>query len=205
MKERFAAAKIIPVLIFDAPEYALPTAAALIDGGFDVLEITLRTDAAWEALAAVIAAHPDAAVGIGTALEPAQLKRAKEMGATFAVSPGYDPDLAGLAADLGMFFLPGVATASEVMQARRAGLNFLKFFPAEPAGGRAFLNSLASPFPDIQFCPTGGINGDNFADYLALGNVACVGGSWLANAQDMAAGNWAAITDQVRNARSALR
>lgn len=194
MKELFERAKVIPVLIFDQPEFAAPTAGALINGGLSVLEVTLRTDTAWEALDAIVAAHPEATVGVGTVLEAEQLSRAKAAGATFAVSPGFDPLLAEAAQAEGLFYLPGVATASEVMQARRAGFRFLKFFPAEAAGGRAMLQSFASPFRDIAFCPTGGVGAGNLTDYLALPNVLCVGGSWVATAKDMVAGDWLGIT-----------
>jgi 2-dehydro-3-deoxyphosphogluconate aldolase/(4S)-4-hydroxy-2-oxoglutarate aldolase len=194
MKDMFEQAKVIPVLIFDQPEFAAPTAGALISGGLSVLEVTLRTDTAWQALDAIVASHPGATVGVGTVLEAEQLARAKAAGATFAVSPGFDPLLAEAAQAEGLFYLPGVATASEVMQARRAGFRFLKFFPAEAAGGRAMLQSFASPFRDIAFCPTGGVGAGNLADYLALPNVVCVGGSWVATAKDMAAGDWQGIT-----------
>lgn len=200
MKEIFERAKVIPVLIFDRPELAAPTAGALISGGLSVLEVTLRTDTAWEALDAIVAAHPEATVGVGTVLEAEQLARAKAVGATFAVSPGFDPILADAARAEGLFYLPGVATASEVMQARRAGFRFLKFFPAEAAGGRAMLQSFASPFRDIVFCPTGGVGAGNLADYLALPNVVCVGGSWVATAKDMAAGDWQGIAAKAKAA-----
>ena len=146
MRDVFERARVIPVLIFPEPEYAAPTAAALIAGGLSVLEVTLRTDTAWQSLAEIVAAHPDVTVGVGTVLEPEQMIRAREAGAAFAVSPGFDAGLADVARKHGLFYLPGVATASEVMLARRAGFRFLKFFPAEAAGGRAMLQSFASPF-----------------------------------------------------------
>jgi len=198
MKEIFERAKVIPALIFDQPEYAAHTAGALIEGGLSVLEVTLRTDTAWEALDAIFAAHPEATVGVGTVLEAEEMARAKAAGASFAVSPGFDPILADAARAENLFYLPGVATASEVMQARRAGFRFLKFFPAEAAGGRAMLQSFASPFRDIGFCPTGGVGAGNLADYLALPNVVCVGGSWVATAKDMAAGDWQGITAKAK-------
>ncbi|NKB59628.1 MAG: bifunctional 4-hydroxy-2-oxoglutarate aldolase/2-dehydro-3-deoxy-phosphogluconate aldolase [Alphaproteobacteria bacterium] len=204
MKELFERARVVPVLIFDELEYAVPAAGALIEGGLPVLEVTLRTDAAWAALEAIVARHPDATVGVGTVLEPEQMVRAKTAGARFAVSPGFDPSLAESAQAEGLFYLPGVATASEVMAARRAGFRFLKFFPAEAAGGRAMLQSFASPFRDITFCPTGGVGPENFADYLALPNVACVGGSWVATAQDMEKADWEGIAGKATEAADAF-
>jgi len=201
MKDTMAQAGIIPVLIFPETAHAAPTAEALIAGGLPVLEITLRTDAAWQALETIVAAQPQAVIGVGTVLEVAQLSRAKDLGAQFAVSPGFDPALAEAAAQLDLFYLPGVATASEIMSARRAGFRFLKFFPAEAAGGQAMLKNFASPFSDIQFCPTGGVGAANCAQYLVLSNVACVGGSWVATAEDMATKNWSGIEEKARAAR----
>lgn len=200
MKDTFEAAQVIPVLIFDDPTDAVPTADALIAGGLTVLEVTLRTEAAWAALAAIIERYPDVTVGVGTVLESSQMKRAKAAGARFAVSPGFDPDLAGLARSLKLDYLPGVATASEVIRAQRMGLSFLKFFPAEAAGGIPMLKAFASPFRDIVFCPTGGIGPDNAPDYLAQPNVACVGGSWVASSADIRQEDWAAITAKAKAA-----
>jgi 2-dehydro-3-deoxyphosphogluconate aldolase/(4S)-4-hydroxy-2-oxoglutarate aldolase len=203
MKEIFEQARVIPVLIFPQPDYAVPTAEALLGGGLSVLEVTLRTDTAWRSLEAIVDRFPDATVGVGTVLEPEQMLRAKESGAAFAVSPGFDSMLAEAAQAAGLFYLPGVATASEVMTARRQGFRFLKFFPAEAAGGRPMLQSFASPFRDISFCPTGGVGAGNLADYLALPNVACIGGSWVATAKDMAAGDWSGIAAKAKAAREA--
>jgi len=194
MRDEFERARVVPVLIFDDLQDAAPTAGALIAGGLSVLEVTLRTDAAWDAVSAIVERHPGATVGVGTVLNEQQLLRAKESGAAFAVSPGFDPNLAATARSYELFYLPGVATASEVMQARRDGFRFLKFFPAEAAGGIAILKSYASPFQDIVFCPTGGVGPGNVADYLAQPNVACVGGSWVASGKDIAAKDWDAIT-----------
>lgn len=200
MREAFERARVVPVLIFDDPEDAAPTAAALIEGGLDVLEVTLRTAAAWAALEAIVAHCPAATVGVGTVLVPDQVARAKACGAKFIVSPGFDPALADASREAGLFHLPGVATASEVMAARRDGHSFLKFFPAEAAGGVAMLKSFASPFRDVVFCPTGGVGSGNLADYLSLPNVACVGGSWVATAPDIAQANWRGIADNARAA-----
>ncbi len=204
MRELFERARVIPVLIFDDPRNAAPTAAALIGGGLSVLDVTLRTDAAWRALAEIVGRHPAATVGVGTVLDAEQMVRAKESGAAFAVSPGFDPELAAAARSCDLFYLPGVATASEVMRARREGFRFLKFFPAEAAGGISLLKSFASPFGDISFCPTGGVGPGNVADYLAQPNVACVGGSWVASGGDIARMDWSAITTKAK-AASAYR
>jgi 2-dehydro-3-deoxyphosphogluconate aldolase/(4S)-4-hydroxy-2-oxoglutarate aldolase len=201
MKEIFEKARVIPVLIFPEPDYAAPTAEALLSGGLSVLEVTLRTDTAWRSLESIVARFPDATVGVGTVLDVDQMARAKDAGASFAVSPGFDPQLADAAAEAELFYLPGVATASEVMIARRLGYRFLKFFPAEAAGGRPMLQSFASPFRDVTFCPTGGVGANNLSDYLALPNVACIGGSWVATAKDMESGDWSGIAAKARAAR----
>lgn len=202
MNDIFAKARVIPVLIFDDPAQAVPVAGALIAGGLSVLEVTLRTDSAWEALDAIIGAHPAATVGVGTVLDEEQMIRAKACGAAFAVSPGFDRLLSVAAQSNDLFYLPGVATASEVMLARRAGHRFLKFFPAEAAGGTAMLKSFTSPFRDISFCPTGGVGPGNAADYLSQPNVACVGGSWVASGDDIAREDWTAIAEKAKAAAS---
>ncbi len=203
MRDSFAEAKVIPVLIFDNVADAVPTASALIEGGLSILEVTLRTDEAWLALEAIVAAHPRAMVGVGTVLDPEQMARGKASGASFAVSPGFDPLLAAVAREQELFYLPGVSTASEVMAARRGGIHFQKFFPAEAAGGTTMLKSFASPFRDITFCPTGGVGPGNVGSYLALDNVVCVGGSWVATATDMAGRDWGGISSKAREAASA--
>ena len=201
MRETFEAARVIPVLIFDDPEDAVPVAAALIEGGLPVLEVTLRTEAAWASLSAIVSRHPAATVGVGTVLDDDQMTRAKAAGAAFAVSPGFDPDLAAAARSCDLFYLPGVAPASEVMRARRDGFRLLKFFPAEAAGGVPMLKSFASPFRDVVFCPTGGIGPGNLGAYLDLPNVACVGGSWVAGSDDIRSKDWSAITAKAQACR----
>jgi 2-dehydro-3-deoxyphosphogluconate aldolase/(4S)-4-hydroxy-2-oxoglutarate aldolase len=201
MKTKFESARVIPVLIFDDAGVAVETAGALIEGGLDVLEVTLRTDASWAALEQIIEQFPNATTGVGTVLDMHQMKRASDSGAAFAMSPGLDPHLVKSARALGLYYLPGVTTPSEVMRARDLDLEALKFFPAVAAGGPAVLQGFASPFPDISFCPTGGINADNAASYLALDNVFCVGGSWMATSEDMRAGDWRGITDKATTAR----
>jgi len=198
MKTKFESVGVIPVLIFENADHAASTAGALIDGGLDVLEVTLRTDASWDAFEQIMTQYPNAVTGVGTVLDRDQMKRAKDMGAAFAVSPGFDSGLVDCAQELDLFYMPGVATPSEVMRARSMGLNALKFFPAEAAGGTAMLKSFISPFGDVSFCPTGGISAENVADYRALKNVFCVGGSWVATTEDMRAGNWQVITDKAK-------
>ena len=157
----------------------MPLAKALVAGGVRTLEVTLRTDGAVAAAKAIIAEVPDAIVGIGTILNPDDLARARALGAKFGISPGLTPELLKAAAASDLPFAPGIATASELMQALAAGFDVVKFFPAEQAGGIKALRALAGPFPNVRFCPTGGIGAANAATWLAEPNVLCVGGSWL--------------------------
>ncbi|HST37665.1 MAG TPA: bifunctional 4-hydroxy-2-oxoglutarate aldolase/2-dehydro-3-deoxy-phosphogluconate aldolase [Allosphingosinicella sp.] len=173
-----AAAPVIPVLVIERVEDAVPIAEALVAGGLPVLEVTLRTHAALGAIQAMRAV-PGAIVGAGTVLSPDQFRYAADAGARFAVSPGLTRPLAEAARDVHLPWLPGVATASEVMRALDLGFTRLKFFPAMAAGGLPALKALSAVFGDIRFCPTGGITQDNAADWLAFPSVACVGGSWL--------------------------
>lgn len=198
-------ARIVPVLTIDRVEDGVPLARALVAGGVKVLEVTFRTEAAAEAARAIIAEVPDAVVGIGTVLNGNDLGRAHALGARFAVSPGATPDLLDAAAAGDLPLLPGVATASEVMQAQARGFNLLKFFPAEQAGGIPMLRALGGPFPATRFCPTGGVNADNLATWLAEPNVVAAGGSWLCPASDVKAGNWEVITGRCIDAMKKLR
>ncbi len=175
------AAPVIPVLVIDRVEDALPLARALVEGGLPVLEVTLRTPAALAAITAMQAV-PGAIVGAGTVLDPEQFHAARSAGAEFVVSPGLTGALAEAADDTGMPHLPGVATAAEIMTARDLGYSRLKFFPAEAAGGVAMLKALSAAFGEMRFCPTGGIASDKAQAWLDLPSVACVGGSWLAPA-----------------------
>jgi 2-dehydro-3-deoxyphosphogluconate aldolase/(4S)-4-hydroxy-2-oxoglutarate aldolase len=197
-------APVIPVLTVAAIEHAVPLARALVRGGLPVLEITLRTPCALAALAAMRDAAPEAIVGVGTLTRPSDLADAERAGAQFGVSPGYAPDLVAAARDVGYPLLPGVMTPSELMAARLAGFTALKLFPAQQAGGAGMVKALGAPFPDVTFCPTGGVTRANAPDYLALPNVACVGGSWVAPADRIAAGDWSAIEALARDA-AALR
>ena len=197
-------APVIPVITIERVDDAVPLARSLVAGGLRLLEITLRTGAGRAAAAAIIANVPDAIVGIGTVLTAQDLARSREIGARFALSPGATPDLLDAAAEIDLPFMPGVATASELMAAVARGFVALKFFPAVPAGGIAALKALAGPFPQVRFCPTGGINEANAAEWLALPNVTVVGGSWLTPEVDLRASAWDKITERARRA-SALR
>lgn len=193
-------APVIPVLTIARADQAVPLARALVAGGLPVLEVTLRTDAALDAVAAIRREVPDAVVGLGTMTTRADFEAARKVGAAFGVSPGLTPALAEAAKVSGLPFLPGIATASEAMRAQEFGFSRLKFFPAEAAGGRAMLSSLAGPFADLRFCPTGGVREETAADWLKLPNVLCVGGSWLAGAADLEAGVWDEIEARARRA-----
>lgn len=198
-------ARIVPVLTIERAEDGVPLARALVAGGVKVLEVTFRTDAAAAAAKAIVAEVPEAIVGMGTVLNGDDLRRARALGARFAVSPGATPELLDAAAAGDLPLLPGVATASEIMQAQAKGFNLLKFFPAEQAGGIAMLRALAGPFPNTRFCPTGGISAANAATWLAEPNVIAVGGSWLCPASDIRSGNWEVITGRCIDAMKKLR
>lgn len=190
-------APVIPVLVVGDAARAEGLATALIAGGLPVLEVTLRTPAALEVIREM-AKVPGGHVGAGTVLTPDDAKRARDAGAGFAVSPGLTETLARACEDIGLPLLPGAVTASEVMRAMELGYSMLKFFPAEAAGGAKSLKSLAGPLPQVSFCPTGGVTPQNAPDYLALPNVVCVGGSWIAPDADVAAGDWQAIEARAR-------
>ncbi|MGI9452268.1 MAG: bifunctional 4-hydroxy-2-oxoglutarate aldolase/2-dehydro-3-deoxy-phosphogluconate aldolase, partial [Geminicoccaceae bacterium] len=179
---------------------ALPLARALVKGGLPLLEITLRTPAALDAIEAIADEVDGAVVGAGTVLNSEQFEAVAKHGAKFAVSPGVTDNLLAAANNIPCPLLPGTATASDVMRLLDHGFDFMKFFPAEPAGGRAYLKALASPLPAAAFCPTGGIGPGNAKDYLALPNVICVGGSWVAPAKAVATGDWATIENLARGA-----
>ncbi len=190
----FEQATIIPVLTIERLEDAVPLARALVAGGVRTLEITLRTPVAIESAKAIMAHVPEAVVGIGTILNADDLARVEAIGARFGISPGATPDLLKAAAASALPFAPGIATASELMQALAHGFNLAKFFPAEQSGGIKALRALAGPFPEARFCPTGGIGEANAVAWLAEPNVFAVGGSWLCPAADIRSGNWSGIT-----------
>ena len=192
-------APVIPVLVVADASKAEGLATALVAGGLPVLEVTLRTPAALDvirAMAKVAGGH----VGAGTVLTPDDVKRAKDAGASFAVSPGATERLARACEDADLPLLPGASTASEVMQAMEWGYSMLKCFPAEAVGGAKLLKSLGGPLPQVSFCPTGGVTLANAPDYLSLSNVICVGGSWIAPDADVAASDWTAIEARAREA-----
>ena len=194
IEELLTLAPVIPVLVIDNLDDAVPLAAALVAGGLPVLEITLRTSVALAAIEAIAASVPEAMVGVGTVTSTVEMEQSINAGATFAVSPGCTSELATKAAGFELPYLPGVANPSDVMRALEHDLSVLKLFPAEAAGGTAMLKALSGPFPQVRFCPTGGIGPDNMLDYLRLDNVMTIGGSWVAPKQDIAAKNWQNIT-----------
>jgi 2-dehydro-3-deoxyphosphogluconate aldolase/(4S)-4-hydroxy-2-oxoglutarate aldolase len=195
-----AGTPVVPVLVIESVATALPLARALVDGGLRVLEITLRTPAALDVIRAIAAEVEGAVVGAGTVLTAGQYEDAERAGARFVVSPGATDALLAAAAASAVPFLPGAVTASEVMRLLEQGYRFLKFFPAEPAGGVAYLEALAAPLPEARFCPTGGIDAVKARTYLSLPNVLCVGGSWVAPKDALAAGDWPRITRLARAA-----
>ncbi len=196
--------RLVPVITIEREEDAVPLARALVAGGLRLLEITLRTPVAAAAAARIIAEVPEAVVGIGTVLTPEDLARAEGMGARYALSPGATPALLAAAAESPLPFIPGIATPSELMQALAHGFDTVKFFPAVPAGGLPALKALAAPFPSARFCPTGGIDEENAAAWLAHPAVVALGGSWMTPAAEVRAGDWAAITERARRAVARL-
>jgi len=191
---------VIPVLKIERIADAVPLARALVKGGLPAIEITLRTPDALDAVRLVVDEVPDAIVGVGTVLSGDDFANAIDAGARFIVSPGTTHELLDVANQSEVPFLPGATTPSEIMAMRDEGYEILKFFPAEQSGGIAFLKAIASPLSGIRFCPTGGISMKNAADYLALPNVICVGGSWVAPDAELAAGNWTHIEQLAREA-----
>ena len=191
---------VIPVLIIEDLAYAVPLARALVAGGVRVLEVTLRTPVALAAIRAMADEVPEAIVGVGTLTRPEDFSEARDAGACFGVSPGLTPALIEAAKESGLPLLPGVMTPSDVIAARQAGFEQLKLFPARQAGGMGMLQALAGPFPDVTFCPTGGITAETAPEFLALPNVGCVGGSWLTPKAALLAGDWGRITELAREA-----
>jgi len=197
-------APVIPVLTIQEPETAVALAKALVKGGLPVLEITLRTEAALAALELIAQEVPDAIVGAGTVLNPGQLEQVQRAGARFGVSPGCTPDLAKAIGTSGLPFLPGVQTISEAMALADRGFHLLKFFPADIAGGTGWLKAAAAPLAGLRFCPTGGVGAETASAYLALPNVACVGGSWVAPKDAVVARDWERI-ERLAAAASSLK
>ncbi|MGI8333268.1 bifunctional 4-hydroxy-2-oxoglutarate aldolase/2-dehydro-3-deoxy-phosphogluconate aldolase [Actinomadura scrupuli] len=195
---------VVPVVVLEDARHAVPLARALVAGGLPAIELTLRTPAALEAIERIAAEVPDAVVGAGTVTTPGQVRDAAGAGARFLVSPGCTGPLREAMTGSGLPFLPGVATASEALALLEHGITAMKFFPAEAAGGAAYLRALGGPLPQVTFCPTGGITPESAAGYLALPNVGCVGGSWLTPPGLVRAGDWDRIEDLARKA-AALR
>lgn len=195
---------IVAVITIDDVGDAVPLARALVAGGVTALELTLRTPAGLAAAAAILREVPEAVVGIGTILTPDDLVKAQQSGAHFGVSPGITAALLDAAAQSDLPFMPGIQSASELMEAMARGFDIVKLFPAA-ALGRAAIQGYAGPFPQVRFCPTGGVGEENFMEWLALPNVAAVGGSWLASRNDMRAANWSSITDRARRATDKAR
>lgn len=200
IKDIMQASPVVPVMVIENLSDAVPLAKALVDGGLRVLEITLRTAPALEAIKAIKESVPGAIVGAGTIINVETLQASIEAGAEFIVTPGSTPAIIDAAQAAGIPILPGVNTPSEAMALLEKGITEMKFFPAEAAGGIPMLKSIAGPLPQIQFCPTGGVNPKNAPDYLALKNVACVGGSWMAPAELVNAGDWDEITRRALDA-----
>jgi 2-dehydro-3-deoxyphosphogluconate aldolase / (4S)-4-hydroxy-2-oxoglutarate aldolase len=200
IKEVMTTSPVMPVMVINHLEHAVPLAKALVEGGLKVLEITLRTPVALEAIRLIKAEVPGAIVGAGTIINVQTLHHAIDAGAEFIVSPGVTDNLLDAALETSVPLLPGVITPSEVMRLLDKGITSMKFFPAEAAGGIPMLKSIAGPLPQVTFCPTGGVNPKNAPEYLALSNVACVGGSWMAPVDLVDAGNWAEITRRAAEA-----
>lgn len=198
------AVPVMPVVVIERVADAVPLARALVDGGLPAIELTLRTPAAMEAIAAIAAEVPEILLGAGTITTPADAEAAVAAGARFLVSPGTTPTLITAMLGTGVPFLPGTATVSEVLQVLEAGVTEMKFFPAEASGGAAYLKAVAGPVPQARFCPTGGVSLASAPGYLALPNVGCVGGSWITPADAVDAGDWARITELAAEA-AALR
>ncbi|WP_298440204.1 bifunctional 4-hydroxy-2-oxoglutarate aldolase/2-dehydro-3-deoxy-phosphogluconate aldolase [uncultured Ferrimonas sp.] len=198
--EVFARSKVVPVMVIQNLEEAVPLAQALVEGGIKILEVTLRTECAIEAIRQIRQAVPEALVGAGTVLCPEQLDAVIEAGAQFAISPGTTPTLLAAAKQRNIPLIPGVASVSDMMIALEHGYDHLKFFPAESNGGVKALKAMSGPMLKLTFCPTGGISLANYHDYLALNNVKCVGGSWVAPTDAVEAGDWARITELSKQA-----
>jgi 2-dehydro-3-deoxyphosphogluconate aldolase/(4S)-4-hydroxy-2-oxoglutarate aldolase len=205
LAELLVVSPVMPVLTIEHVADAVPLARALLEGGIGVVEVTLRTQAAMQAMAAIIAEVPGMVVGAGTVLTAAQYHAVGECGAQFVVSPGSSPQVLDAASHSKVPFLPGAATPTEVLHLLERGYHLQKFFPAEPAGGIPMLKAIGAPIADVRFCPTGGISLANAPSYLALANVICVGGSWLTPADAVRSGNWRRITELAAEAAALKR
>jgi 2-dehydro-3-deoxyphosphogluconate aldolase/(4S)-4-hydroxy-2-oxoglutarate aldolase len=198
--ERMRAMRVVPVIVIDDANDALPLADALAEGGLPCAEITFRTAGAEEALRRIAGERPEIVVGAGTVLTAEQARRAKDAGASFVVSPGFGPAVVDACQDLGVPIYPGVCTPTEIEMALAKGLDVVKFFPAQPIGGLTYLKAIAAPYVGVRFIPTGGVNPDNLGGYLGFNRVIACGGSWMASAEMIRAGQWDAIRDATRAA-----
>ena len=205
--ETLGKAGVVPVIVIEKEEQAVPLARALVKGGLPVLEVTFRTKAAAGAIAAIKREVPEAILGAGTLLAPQMVKDAKATGAVFGVAPGFDPAVMAAAKEAGLPMCPGIATASELSQALTAGCEMVKFFPAEAAGGVKMIKNLlgAFRFTGVKFMPTGGVNLSNVAEYLAVPEIVCCGGTWIVPKDALAAGDWAAIEKLASDAAALVR
>jgi 2-dehydro-3-deoxyphosphogluconate aldolase/(4S)-4-hydroxy-2-oxoglutarate aldolase len=196
----FAQGPVVPVLVVNDVAHAVPMAEALIEGGIKVLEVTLRTPAALDVISEIATKLPDAVIGAGTVTNPHQLQQVIDAGAKFAISPGLTSRLLEAGAKSDIALIPGIASISELMLGLDFGYTHFKFFPAEASGGVKALKAISGPFPDVVFCPTGGISPANYLDYLALPSIRCVGGSWLVPEDALKSGDWQRITDLAKQA-----
>lgn len=199
-EEIFSQGPVVPVLVINDVEHAVPLAKALIAGGIRVLEVTLRTPAALAVIAKIAKEVPEAIIGAGTVTNRAQLKEVQDAGAMFAISPGMTPDLLEAGNEGRIPLIPGISSISELMKGLDHGYTHFKFFPAEASGGVKALKAIGGPFPNVAFCPTGGISPSNYRDYLALPNVRCAGGSWLVPDGALENGEWDKITELAKQA-----
>jgi len=204
-KDLFAMGPVVPVLVIKKVEDALPIAEALLEGGIKVLEVTLRTPAALDVINEIATKLPEAVVGSGTVTNRELLQRSIDAGSKFAISPGLTKDLLQAGNEGNTALIPGISSISELMDAIDYGYDHVKFFPAEASGGAKAIQSIGGPFPDIQFCPTGGINLNNIKNYLALPNVACCGGSWLVSDTIVEQKDWSSITRLAKEALAHVR
>lgn len=204
INERFSRCGIIPVVVLDRPEDALPLANALLEGGIDIAEVTFRTQAAQAAIRLISQEVPDMLVGAGTVISNQQFDQAVKAGGQFIVSPGLDLDLVHKAKAANIPIFPGALTPSEIMQAIKAGLDVVKFFPAGNFGGLSTIKSLSAPFNQLQFMPTGGVNKDNLKDFLALDQIIAVGGSWICSQSLIKEKKWTEITRLCKEAKQIL-
>ena len=206
MSDLFSKHPVVPVIVINDAANAVPLAEALLEGGIGIIEITFRTDAAADAIAAISKSLPEMLTGAGTVLTIDQANKARDAGSRFALSPCVDPEVIQYCTDAGMPFIPGVATPTDINNALKLGCKFQKFFPAGTLGGASALKAMSAPYvaTGIKFCPTGGVKLENMADYLSMSQVFAVGGTWLATPEDIKAGNWALITQRCRDALAAV-